>query len=80
MVKRILALVLVLLMAFPAFSEEYMNPETIEGQYAPIPGAQDDYGIGDPFVMRFNGTYYLYPSSCEDRVKVYTSKDLVNWK
>lgn len=80
MVKRILALVLVLLMAFPAFSEEYMNPETIEGQYAPIPGAQDDYGIGDPFVMRFNGTYYLYPSSCEQRVKVYTSKNLIDWE
>ena len=80
MLKRVMAIVLVIFMMLPAFSEDYVNPQTIEGQYAPIPGASDDYGVGDPFVMRFNGTYYLYPSSCEDRVKVYTSKDLVNWK
>lgn len=79
MLKRIFAFWLVILMMIPAFSENYANPQAIEGQYAPIPGASDDYGIGDPFVMRFNGTYYLYPSSCEDRVRVYTSKDLVNW-
>ena len=52
---------------------------TVEGQYPPITGAQDDYGIGDPFVMRWNGMYYMYPSTCEDRVRVYTSRDLVNW-
>ncbi len=80
MFKRMMALVLAIFLVIPAFSEDYVNPQTIEGQYAPIPGASDDYGIGDPFVMRFNGTYYLYPSSCEDRVKVYTSKDLVHWK
>ena len=80
MFKRMLALVLAIFLVIPAFSEDYANPQTIEGQYAPIPGASDDYGIGDPFVMRFNGMYYLYPSSCEDRVKVYTSKDLVHWK
>ena len=79
MLKRVFALLLAVLMMLPAFSEEYANPQTIEGQYAPIPGASDDYGIGDPFVMRFNGTYYLYPSSCGERVRVYTSKDLVNW-
>ena len=80
MLKRVMAIVLAIFMMIPAFSEDYVNPQTVEGQYAPIPGASDDYGVGDPFVMRFNGTYYLYPSSCEERVKVYTSKDLVNWK
>lgn len=80
MLKRVMAVMLAVFMMIPAFSEDYVNPQTVEGQYAPISGASDDYGVGDPFVMRFNGTYYLYPSSCEDRVKVYTSKDLVNWK
>ncbi|MBQ4619808.1 MAG: family 43 glycosylhydrolase [Clostridia bacterium] len=80
MLKRVMAIMLAVFMMIPAFSEDYVNPQTVEGQYAPISGASDDYGVGDPFVMRFNGTYYLYPSSCEDRVKVYTSKDLVNWK
>ena len=75
-----LSFVLFILMLIPASAEDYINPQIIEGQYPPISGAADDYGVGDPFVMRFNGTYYLYPSSSEDRVKVYTSKDLINWK
>ena len=53
---------------------------TVPGQYPPIRGASFDYGIGDPFVMRFNGMYYLYASSCEDRVRVYTSRDLIDWE
>lgn len=59
--------------------EDYVNPMTLEGQYAPIHAGADDYGIGDPFVLRHNGRYYLYASSCEDRVRVYTSRDLVHW-
>ena len=30
-------------------------------------------------VMRFNGRYYLYPSSSEYRIKAFMSTDLVNW-
>ncbi len=39
------------------------------------------YGIGDPFVMRYNGMYYLYCSSldAEAGVRGYKSADLVNW-
>ena len=62
-----------------AEEKSYTNPMTLEGQYAPIRTGADDYGIGDPFVMRYNGMYYLYASSCEDRVRVYTSRDLVHW-
>ncbi len=43
--------------------------------------AWEGYGFGDPFVMRYNGKYYLY-SSTKDRyygVKVWISDDLVNW-
>ena len=72
-------LILVLLLALCASAEEYVNPMTVEGQYPPITGASDDYGIGDPFVMRYNGMYYMSPSTCEERVRVYTSRDLVNW-
>ncbi len=63
-----------------AEDEEYTNPMTLEGQYAPIHAGADDYGIGDPFVLRHNGRYYLYASSCEERVRVYTSRDLVHWR
>ena len=35
---------------------------------------------GDPFVMRFNGKYYLYPSSIvEPKIHCFVSDDLVNW-
>ena len=39
------------------------------------------YGFGDPFVMRHNGTYYLYVSTKDGEVGVqcWTSQDLVNW-
>ncbi|RIX59746.1 glycoside hydrolase [Paenibacillus nanensis] len=41
----------------------------------------DDYGNGDPFVMRHNGTYYLYVSTKDFRpgIKAWQSEDLVNW-
>ena len=76
---KLLLLLLALLLPVCASAEEYVNPMTVEGQYPPIAGAQDDYGIGDPFVMRWNGMYYMYPSTCEERVKVFTSRDLVHW-
>ncbi|MGM9637257.1 MAG: family 43 glycosylhydrolase [Eubacteriales bacterium] len=34
--------------------------------------------LGDPFVMRFNGKYYLYTTATG--VNCWTSDDLVNWK
>ena len=76
---KYLLLLLVLLLPLGAFAEDYQNPMTVEGQYPSIAGAQDDYGIGDPFVLRWNGMYYMYPSTCEERVKVFTSRDLVHW-
>ena len=39
------------------------------------------YGFGDPFVMRYNGTYYLYVSTKDGSIgiKCWSSIDLVNW-
>lgn len=58
----------------------YQNPMAIENHYAPIHSGADDYGIGDPFVMRYNGMYYLYASSCEERVRVYSSPNMIDWE
>ncbi len=78
--KKLLALLLMLLvLPVAGLAEEYQNPMNLPEQYAPITTTADDYGIGDPFVMRHNGMYYLYASSCEARVRVWTSRDLVNW-
>lgn len=76
---KFLLLLLVLLLPLTALAEEYTNPMQVDGQYPPITDGADDYGIGDPFVMRYNGMYYMYASTCEERVRVYTSRDLVNW-
>ena len=38
--------------------------------------------IGDPFILRFNGKYYLYCSTCdeEEGIRCFTSEDLVSFK
>lgn len=60
-------------------------PATAEEDAAAEP--PDDYytnsimeDIGDPFVMRWNGRYYLYPSSGTQQISCYTSTDLVHWE
>ena len=38
------------------------------------------YNLGDPFVMRYDGKYYLYPSTGRDTpYYVQVSDDLINW-
>ncbi len=80
--KRLFGVLLIVMLAasFLAAAESYQNPMSVPGQYPPIQGASDDYGIGDPFVMRFNGMYYLYASSCEERVRVFVSRNLIDWE
>jgi len=43
--------------------------------------AWEGYGFGDPFVMRYNGRYYLYVSTKDGQVGIqcWTSEDLVHW-
>lgn len=68
-----------------AETETYCNGQKIEGQWGASPDTSGgDYGIGDPFVMRYDGKYYMYPSSSHPEngvagVKVFSSDDLVNW-
>ena len=44
--------------------------------------AWENYGFGDPFVMRHNGKYYLYSSTHDwyTGIKVWSSDNLVDWK
>ena len=60
--------------------------ESISTYQNPILTAQTEqawpgYGFGDPFVMRYNGVYYLYCSTKDGSVgiKCWSSPDLVNW-
>lgn len=64
--------------AAPFPSVVYRNPVAS----AETPDAWPDYGFGDPFVLRFNGRYYLYPSTRDDQIGVrcWSSVDLTNWR
>ena len=67
----------------PPETERYENCMEIEGQWGanPSTGPDGQYGIGDPFVMRYNGKYYLYPSTSDpcDGIKVFESDDMIHW-
>lgn len=68
----------------PPEVERYENHIEIEGQWGASVNTGEDgaYGIGDPFVLRHNGKYYMYPSTSDpcNGIKVFESDDLVHWK
>ncbi len=67
----------------PEEPSRYSNAIEIDGQWGSSvnTGENGQYGIGDPFVMRYNGKYYMYPSTSDpcNGIKVFESDDLVNW-
>ena len=52
----------------------YTNPLTLPSEWA-------SYGTGDPYVMKYNGVFYLYASTANGQtgVKCWSSTDTVNW-
>ena len=89
MLKKVFTLVIVMsiiassIIAFPvsadAPSETFQNPVTVPNHWT-APNNMP-YGIGDPYVLKFDGTYYLYASTQDSRwgFRIWTSRDLVNW-
>ena len=65
----------------PPTVERYSNHLDLDGQWGATHDASGERGIGDPFVMRYNGKYYLYPSTSGPNygIKVFESEDLVHW-
>jgi GH43 family beta-xylosidase len=51
-------------------------------EYRDDPFNGKPYPAGDPFVLRFNGRYYLYPSTRGKlaNVRAWSSEDLIHWK
>lgn len=47
-----------------------------------IPNQWTEYGVGDPFVLRYNGKYYLYVSTknFEIGVRGWVSEDLIHYE
>ena len=57
-----------------ANAQTWTNPMTLSGEWF-------QYGIGDPYIMKYRGTYYLYCSTKDNNtgVKCWSSKDLISW-
>ncbi|MDO3408440.1 family 43 glycosylhydrolase [Saccharibacillus sp. CPCC 101409] len=77
--KMLLAGIATLMLLPAAQTFAYSNPLNITDSWKWANG--DFYGEGDPYILKFNGTYYLYVSTVDDQqgIKVWSSTDLVNW-
>lgn len=68
-------------LSLPSISFAYSNPfDDLPDSWQWDNG--DFYGEGDPYILKYNGTYYLYASTVDDKsgVKAWISEDLVNWE
>lgn len=56
------------------YSQDFKNPYFLNNEW---PG----YSIGDPYVLKHRGVFYLYCSTKDSEigVKCWSSKDLINW-
>ncbi|WP_246029283.1 family 43 glycosylhydrolase [Paenibacillus humicus] len=67
------------LLLLPSAAHAYSNPYALASSWKWANG--DFYGEGDPYILKFNGVYYLYVSTVDDQigVKVWSSTDLASW-
>ncbi|MBT2216008.1 family 43 glycosylhydrolase [Virgibacillus dakarensis] len=58
-----------------AGKSSFKNPMTLKNEW-------EDYGLGDPYVFKYNGMYYLYVSTRDTDVgvKVWSSANLIDWQ
>ena len=68
----LMAILLAATLISAAFAEDYQNPIQVFNDRG------QSMDAADPFVMRFNGRYYLYTTGAEE-IRVYESEDLVHW-
>lgn len=64
----------ILLLHAPQTYSQVINPRTLPQEWG-------EYGIGDPYILKFRGKFYLYCSTRDDQngVKCWSSWDLVSW-
>lgn len=69
-----------LILSTPLSAFAYSNPFKLSNSWKWDTGVF--YGEGDPYILKHNGTYYLYVSTVDDKsgVKTWKSEDLVNWE
>lgn len=72
--KYLFSFVLFLISLTPSFSQTWTNPLTLNNEWYL-------YGIGDPYIMKYRGTYYLYCSTKDNNtgIKCWSTKDFKTW-
>ncbi len=60
------------LFIFPSVSFAYSNPFDLSDSWEWDNG--DFYGEGDPYILKYNGIYYLYVSTVDDKRVLSTIK------
>jgi xylan 1,4-beta-xylosidase len=89
--KKLIMVLLSLFFLFTAVSKvkaftinNALNADTTKSyqNFLNLPKEWQDYGIGDPFVFRIDGRYYLYSSTkdSETGIKCWSSSNLIDWK
>ncbi|MBQ8287197.1 MAG: family 43 glycosylhydrolase [Clostridia bacterium] len=64
----------------PATELDLTEAEKISYYTNPVLSSKKEgYGLGDPFVMRYNGSYYLYITSTGKGIYCWKSDNLVKW-
>jgi xylan 1,4-beta-xylosidase len=80
----LLLLLIVVLTGFAGCTslEKEVHPKVFWSNPISLPDEWEQYGLGDPYVFSFNGTYYLYVSTrdTDEGIKVWSSTDLVKWE
>ncbi len=73
--KQPFFLSILLLISIYATAQEMNNPFILENEW-------QGYSIGDPYVLKHRGVFYLYCSTkdSETGIKTWSSDDLISWK
>jgi len=71
---KILRIILLLGISNTIYSQDFKNPYFLDNEW---PG----YSIGDPYVLKNRGVYYLYCSTKDGEigVKCWSSRNLIDW-
>ena len=71
---RKIIIFLLVIMNLGAYAQTWTNPLTLNGEWSL-------YGIGDPYILKYRGTYYLYCSTKNNNtgVKCWSTKDFITW-
>ncbi|MCM3782057.1 family 43 glycosylhydrolase [Neobacillus mesonae] len=65
-----------------AVEMDIYNDKVYANPFPSLDEEWEDYGNGDPYVLRHDGRYYLYVSTKDHRlgIKAWESDDLVDWR